>query len=746
MQLVFLMVLIHSALFLSEASVEAHDAEYRVYPVLESNTQFQRRSVYHTVTLSQIPWSSGRFILSGSPTGKDPSDIGEKIRIENLLSPSTRRYIYDAGYREKPMPPLDITYLMNGYPNQGTTTSLRIAFLSQYAGSIDIGPLYVVHIDDSNIKPAPFLILPWDYESKGLSFEQAALSMQIAFDHTYPVSTVDSSLEVDNRDTITSFDGQVRNDVFSGYGGYAWGHEAGVVAGTPIYAAAAGDAYFVLDETCGSMVVVNHTNDYQTRYCQIEPEESIRYASEVGLQVEVQQGDILGVVTSKPTMTLKPALYFILIQDIDEDGVYDDNLINSAVDPFGWQSNEIDPWSQDNTATVHPDATGTRSWYLWQTPLPNTDLSLPSTLGSPSFTVGKSRFAFSTGVHSQDGIVRFRTLRKTSIPSVDTSLEPLSIIYRVTIDNGFSETVTQFRPGKYMYPRISFPASILPLYVPSSVGIYSSTDEGKTWEYEESSILDSNGVFTAQVNHLTDFAVLGEKIDSVAPITEMLINGKPPESAYEGGSLSLSFRVPSGEDVSTLYRLNKSTWRRYYEPVQIDRHESYKVEYFSEDESGNVEDVQAYIFQLKSLVPTPTPTLSATPTLTPIPTQRPVATRTPTPQETSNASSQTSQVPTLSPSPTVIVLSYNHDVTIKPTSIESDEFDNVQEDVLGATSEQIPKMRRTGMVNIVKMIIVLLLAFTVFLSLKVVERMRVSTDKDYYYSKYDTRRSRGHSI
>ncbi len=85
----------------------------------------------------------------------------------------------------------------------------------------------------------PFLDLPWDYESKGMSFSDAATTIGLYFDHEYPFSDVGSALKkpIEAQNSVTNFEGEFRNLQlsYSGYDGYDWFTKAKVKNGDPVW-------------------------------------------------------------------------------------------------------------------------------------------------------------------------------------------------------------------------------------------------------------------------------------------------------------------------------------------------------------------------------------------------------------------------------------------------------------------------------------------------------------------------------
>jgi len=80
----------------------------------------------------------------------------------------------------------------------------------------------------------------------------------------------------------------------------------------------------------------------------------------------------------------------------------------------------------------------------------------------------------------------------------------------------------------------------------------------------------------------------------------------------------------------TAYRINSGTWIRYTEPFFVHSEGIYTISYFSEDNTGNPEQVKTTQFEINSDTPSPTPELTQSVFVTsaPTPTSEPTATPT----------------------------------------------------------------------------------------------------------------------
>src|SRR5690606_35786863 len=115
-------------------------------------------------------------------------------------------------------------------------------------------------------------------------------------------------------------------------------------------------------------------------------------------------------------------------------------------------------------------------------------------------------------------VVENTTIKIESAPFVTISdiLESVGTTLDVTIQNLFGTYITQFnQPFTLTFDLTSADLSRVD---PQTLVIYSSND-GATWNPEETILDLPNQTASATLNHLTQFALVGERIDTQAPVT-----------------------------------------------------------------------------------------------------------------------------------------------------------------------------------------------------------------------------------
>ncbi len=620
---------------------QSHAAEVKSYKVTDAREfvgdPYLPTILYHTTI--PVPWKSGKVLLSMNPDGTGSADVG--VQLEVYGSDTSKRFIYEGGCEEKPMPPLDITHLMGPkYPHLGYADSqVFIRYNRKLCANwikennvskiyFNISPLYIAHFDDESEQVAPFLRLPWDYESTGKAFQQSAFSISSFFDHQYPLLSSGLAEPTEFEATITEFDGTKSQREYSSHDGYDWSRKADIVLNTPVLAAANGTATYKQWGNCGNMIMIDHGNGFQTRYCHLSSEDLITKTS----PVQVSSGQIIGRVgmTGKTT---GPHIHFMVVQDKNNDGKFDDNIPDGLLDPFGWQGRESDPWEGYSFEYNGLSRTGNKSHYLWTDNPAGGTYTLTS--DGKKYIVGDSTVEFPMQIVSHDMIVRFRELPPAPAVTVDDivngTLHNLSNRLRIELEDGFGNIIKTF--DKYLTITIPVVSEDLSRYKKDTVSVYSS-DDGITWQKEISYFDDTTNTVRTEVNHLTDFVVMGERIDSVSPITTIQIDGTILNESYlPGAVISFSATDEPTESLgveNTYYRISGAEMQVYTEPFTLENEGIYEIEYYSVDRDGNEEHIKKSSITIQNPPPTPT----ATPTMTPLPTITSAPTKSPSPPVT----------------------------------------------------------------------------------------------------------------
>jgi hypothetical protein len=158
------------------------------------------------------------------------------------------------------------------------------------------------------------------------------------------------------------------------------------------------------------------------------------------------------------------------------------------------------------------------------------------------------------------------------------------------------------------------------------MSIYSSPD-GAIWQKEQTLIDHDAHTATTSVNHLTFFALMGERRDATAPLTTAKLTGEGRETNFNSDvTIELQPQDPcsdannsvckpelivypeqSRREASTidntLFKLDEGEWEEYTEPVTVSTEGTHTLQYFSADISGNVENIQTVEFTIDKTIP-----------------------------------------------------------------------------------------------------------------------------------------------
>lgn len=242
------------------------------------------------VVNADIDYQGGKVMLSSNPDGTGNTFVDDAIDIFSV-SPSgslTRifQHVYNAQCRPlESLPPLDLGHIFKQGVNH-----IRFRLFDTCGTNMASSPLYLVTENlapsptpspstspspsPSPSGPEPFLDLPWDYRSSGMTFNDSAISINSFFDHEYPFLSTDLKEPPDRSKDLINYKG-VRSDRFfySSHDGYDYGTPAKTKLGTPVLAPSEGEATFMNScAPCGNAILIDHKNGFQTRYYHLQSE------------------------------------------------------------------------------------------------------------------------------------------------------------------------------------------------------------------------------------------------------------------------------------------------------------------------------------------------------------------------------------------------------------------------------------------------------------------------------------------
>jgi murein DD-endopeptidase MepM/ murein hydrolase activator NlpD len=187
------------------------------------------------------------------------------------------------------------------------------------------------------------------------------------FDHEYPLISATSLLEpLEASGSVIAYNSSKRRgDIsYSRHDGYDWGKVAGAKLGDDVITAAPGCAKYRITSAGGNEIQVDHGNGFQTRYLHLLDNGLVTKSTTDCVNLTAKQK--IGQVGSTGWHTTGPHVHFMVVQDKNKDGNFDDNIPDGLVDPFGWTGSDPDPWPLYSFFYNNEQRSGSRSIYLWE--------------------------------------------------------------------------------------------------------------------------------------------------------------------------------------------------------------------------------------------------------------------------------------------------------------------------------------------------------------------------------------------
>lgn len=450
----------------------------------------------------------------------------------------------------------------------------------------------------------PFLDLPWDYQGQALSFSEAALAINSYFDHEYPLLSSGMGEPVQAENLTLGYDGKKpegRN--YSSHDGYDYGKSAGANLGDAVFAAADGTATRGDSSqcgACGNYILIDHGNGYQTRYFHMQDNDLI---VKQGESKTVKMGDTIGKVGASgnviPAGELGAHIHFMVVKDKDNDGNFDNNIPDGVVDPFGWQSKDPDPWPQYTFTQNNKTKTGATSTYLWKKQLDGIQQTIPVVGGQVS--KGKYKIDFPPNAATSLFTVNVVPL---GIAKPTNNLVSLGYTLDITATDLLGNAITSFLNAFTL--TLDFSSLNTSRLDPASLSIYSSND-GVTWTKELTNIDFTNKTASAMLNHLTHFALMGQRLDTVAPTTTATMIGERGQNNWFSTDVTVSLDAKDnagGLGVEyTLVKSDNGDWEAYKSPLLFTKEGLHEVLFYSVDADENIENVQSLSFGIDKTPP-----------------------------------------------------------------------------------------------------------------------------------------------
>ncbi len=476
--------------------------------------------------------------------------------------------------------------------------NLEIAF--DYNPAPTPTPSPAITPSPTSTPPAPFLDLPWDYSGKGLSFSDAALNINTFFDHEYPLLSATQLIEPD---FIISFNKPYKiDDFYTSHDGYDYGKKAKANYDDPVLAAASGIATYINTcGACGNAIHVNHENGYQTRYYHLQKDGLI--INTPGQPIPVNAGQEIGKIGATgnvdPPGEAGAHIHFMVIQDKNKDGNFEDNIPDGLTDPFGWQSQKPDPWENYSFFYKGEQRTGNKSFYLWNKNIDNLKSDLTSNGGV--FNSGKTKVTFPENFTSQNILLSILSTPAKEFSNLISSLG--STVQILANDSSGNEINTFNNPFTL---EIDFSNQDLSRFLTDTLSIYSSSD-GIDWIKEPTNIDYQNQKATSSISHLTHFALMAERKDVISATTTANLIGEQGDLNWFRSDVSVSLSTvdnPGGLGVNyILYKKDSDDWLKYISPINFTTDGDHTLAFYSVDNDENIEEIKKLAFTIDKTPP-----------------------------------------------------------------------------------------------------------------------------------------------
>lgn len=563
------------------------------------------RGVTFFTTEFIVNYQTGRIILSANSDGTGNTQVDDMIEIIVTRPDGTIRS-FNHFYPSQNCSSLNFlvpSFLTNLFLQGENKVVVKLKDSCGHFGSSS--PLYLVNTGapepspNPSPSPTPFLDLPWDYEGKGLSFNEAANSMSSYFDHEYPLL---SSVLSDPSEVINFRGPPAKRLSYSSHDGYDYAKLAKVYLGDPVLAAAEGEAtYMGSCGACGNAILIDHKNGYQTRYYHLQKDGLV--VNQPGQKVIVNAKQQIGKVGATgnvfPTGDAGAHIHFMIVQDKDKDGNFENNLPDGVTDPFGWQSKDPDPWEIYTFFYAGKNRTGNKSYYLWKKKLDNLDATLTSNGGV--FKTERYTLDFPAG--STDKNLNLN-IQSSSIVQPSNSLSSIGSTIIATAKDTLGNLVSQFQA--LFTITANFAGFDLSRYKTDTISFYSSQD-GINWTKEDTTVDLANKTASSQINHMTHFALMAERIDTIAPTTVPILAGEQGQANWFRSDVQVTLDAKDNEGGLgvdyTMYRLPSGDWEIYNNPLNFTDEGHYKIEFYSADNDENFEEFKSIQFDIDKTIP-----------------------------------------------------------------------------------------------------------------------------------------------
>ena len=548
---------------------------------------------------------------SGTPGLYVSRNLGETWeKISDFGSYAVNRIIgFENNYYVGRLNPDNQKYSVYASSDEGKTwqnTGLDISTLEKVNSLITVfsnPPLLLASVFNTglfkyeipNYEPpqTPFLNIPWNYEDEN----ELVDNITSFFDHSYPLLgySYHTEPEIEKNSTF-NFLGIKNIEPHIYYSSHS-GYDFGLRYGTSILAPASGYASYYYCKDCGNSIKIDHQNGYQTTYMHLQGEGLITKSEPTW----VNTSQIIGKV-GLTGRTTGPHLHFEVTKDNQMDGTFTNDFPTGRTDPFGWQTNKYrDSWQSYSWNDVLGSHSGSSSNYLWNvqnkkiTGIISSGTSVDEkntlNLGNISVKFSNSLSYFTTKIFSY--------------------IKPASATYGL-LNSYIKNTSFILESFDQIGDKISYfnaPLEISVLIDPknftdiniSTLSFYFWNEITKTWEIIPSFFDEQSNKISATVDHLSWFAVFGEKTNHLEPETQIIVSGSQDGIWFTEMPLVELYVINADpqSEIDTFYSINEGeTWELYTEPFYIKQDGIVKLIFKSQKIDGEMEEEHEYLIHI----------------------------------------------------------------------------------------------------------------------------------------------------
>ena len=456
----------------------------------------------------------------------------------------------------------------------------------------------VTQTGPTEIVPQPFLDLPWDITSSGKKFKDIVFDPNSWFDHKYPLQDYRCCIK-----EAINFKGQ-SGRFYKSHSGYDYASRHGAGKDTPVLAAAAGTATFfpeAITGGAGNTIKIDHGNGYQTWYEHLRkntsdrPEDHQLVVYEPGKAEKVIQGQKIGLVGLSGNTT-GYHIHLSVFKDINNNGDFSDDYPFGLVDPLGWEGDYTDPWEEYSLNGKN----GAKSYKLF------TGLTQPKTqqITPSGGNVINDQFTLTLPDNATNDTLTYK-IEEGPFEKASEVIKSVAPSLFLSATNNLGLLVTNFNnPLNLLY---DYSNTNLDNIKEETLSFYYFNKQTDLWEKISSSLNMEDKTISSQTTHFSQFAIMGELLDSTPPETLALLSGTKGNENWYLSDVIVSLEATDNSDgkgVSySVYSLDGEHWNEYSQPLSFTSEGKHKLYFLSHDNAGNEESIRTVEFSIDKTPP-----------------------------------------------------------------------------------------------------------------------------------------------